>query len=88
MVYDENLTAERPSFVTHLECSATGDGRRGPQPLASRQAAPGALKQKTQLELDLGRDATGEARSDPSQETEACAARPDIESRAAVGPTM
>jgi threonine synthase len=23
MVHDENLTAERPSFVTHLECSAT-----------------------------------------------------------------
>jgi len=25
MVHDENLTAERPSFVTHLECSATGE---------------------------------------------------------------
>jgi threonine synthase len=23
--HDENLTAERPSFVTHLECSATGE---------------------------------------------------------------
>src|SRR5215831_8651501 len=46
------------------------------------------MQQKTQLELDLGRDATGEARSDPSRETEACTARPDIESRAAVGPTM
>jgi len=22
---DENLTAERPTFVTHLECSATGE---------------------------------------------------------------
>jgi RNA-directed DNA polymerase len=46
------------------------------------------MQQNTQRELDLGRDATGEARSDPSRETEACAARPDIESRAAVGPTM
>jgi threonine synthase len=25
IVYDENLTAERPTFVTHLECSATGE---------------------------------------------------------------
>jgi threonine synthase len=25
LVHDENLTAERPSFVTHLECSATGE---------------------------------------------------------------
>jgi RNA-directed DNA polymerase len=46
------------------------------------------MQQKTQRELDLGRDATGEARSVPSQETEVCAARPDIESRAAVGPIM
>jgi RNA-directed DNA polymerase len=46
------------------------------------------MQQKTQLELDLGRDATGEARSDPSQETEACAAKADLESWAAVGPTM
>jgi RNA-directed DNA polymerase len=46
------------------------------------------MQQKTQPELDLGRDATGEARSLTSQGTEACAARPDIESRAAVGPTM
>jgi threonine synthase len=23
--HDENLTAERPTFVTHLECSATGE---------------------------------------------------------------
>jgi RNA-directed DNA polymerase len=46
------------------------------------------MQQKTQRELGLGRDATGEARSDPFRETEACAARPEIESRAAVGPTM
>jgi threonine synthase len=25
MTHDENLTAERPSFVTHVECSATGE---------------------------------------------------------------
>jgi RNA-directed DNA polymerase len=46
------------------------------------------MQQKTQRKLDLGRDITGEARSVPSQETGACAARPDVESRAAVAPTM
>lgn len=46
------------------------------------------MQQKTQRELDLGRGATGEARSAPAQETEACAARSDIESRAAGGPSM
>jgi threonine synthase len=25
LLHDENLTTERPSFVTHLECSATGE---------------------------------------------------------------
>ncbi len=25
MQYDENLTSERPSFVSHLECAATGE---------------------------------------------------------------
>ena len=25
MRYDDNLTADRPNFVTHLECSATGE---------------------------------------------------------------
>ena len=25
MQYDDNLTAERPTFVTHLECSMTGE---------------------------------------------------------------
>src|SRR5437762_14262771 len=25
MHYDDNLTTERPTFVTHLECSATGE---------------------------------------------------------------
>jgi len=46
------------------------------------------MQQKTQQELDLGRGATGEARSAPSQEAEACAVRADLESRAAVGPSM
>src|SRR2546421_3376672 len=46
------------------------------------------MQQKTQQELGLGRGATGEARSAPSQGTEACAARPGIESQAAVGPPM
>jgi RNA-directed DNA polymerase len=46
------------------------------------------MQQKTQPELGLGRGATGEAHSAPSRETEACAARGDVESRAAAGPTM
>jgi RNA-directed DNA polymerase len=46
------------------------------------------MQQKTQPELGLGRGATGEALSAPSQETEAGAARSDVESRAAAGPTM
>jgi len=25
LAHDDNLTAERPTFVTHLECSATGE---------------------------------------------------------------
>ena len=25
MRYDDNLTTERPTFVTHLECAATGE---------------------------------------------------------------
>jgi threonine synthase len=29
---DENLTAERPSFVTHLECSATGERHAADKP--------------------------------------------------------
>jgi RNA-directed DNA polymerase len=46
------------------------------------------MQQKTQQELGSGRGATGEARSAPSRETEACAARSDVESRAAAGPSM
>jgi len=30
--YDENLTAERPTFVTHLECAATGERYPADQP--------------------------------------------------------
>ena len=32
MLYSENLTAERPTFVTHLECSATGEGHAADEP--------------------------------------------------------
>ena len=46
------------------------------------------MQQKTQQELGSGRGATGEAQSAPSRETEAGAARSDVESRAAAGPTM
>jgi RNA-directed DNA polymerase len=46
------------------------------------------MQQKTQQELGSGRGVTGEARSAPSRETEACAARSDVESRAAAGPSM
>jgi RNA-directed DNA polymerase len=46
------------------------------------------MRQKNQVELNLGTGATGEARSAAAEETEARAARTDIESRAAVGPSL
>jgi RNA-directed DNA polymerase len=46
------------------------------------------MRQKNQVELNLGTGATGEARSAAAQETEARAARPDSESPAAGGPSM
>ena len=47
------------------------------------------MRQKTQVELNLGAGASGEAASAAAQETEARAARTDIESRAVlVGPSM
>src|SRR5918911_4257589 len=32
LVHDENLTAERPTFVTHLECAATAERYPADQP--------------------------------------------------------
>jgi RNA-directed DNA polymerase len=46
------------------------------------------MRQKNQVELNLGTGATGEARSAAAQETEARAARTDSESPAAGGPSM
>src|SRR5215470_9575077 len=46
------------------------------------------MRQKNQVELNLGSGATGETRSAAAQETEARAARTEVESRAAVGPSM
>src|SRR5882724_814902 len=46
------------------------------------------MQQKTQQTLDLGRDATGEARSAPSQGTEASTARASLERPAVAGPSM
>jgi RNA-directed DNA polymerase len=46
------------------------------------------MQQKTQQELDLGRGATGEARSTPSRGAEACAARTSLEGPAVAGPSM
>jgi RNA-directed DNA polymerase len=46
------------------------------------------MQQKTQQKLDLGRDATGEARSVPSQGAEASAARTSLERPAVAGPSM
>ena len=46
------------------------------------------MQQKTQQTLDLGRDATGEARSAPSQGAEACAVRTSLERPAVAGPSM
>jgi threonine synthase len=51
--YDENLTAERPTFVTHLECAATGERHaadevhnlsRAGKPLLVRYDLPGVKK--------------------------------------------
>lgn len=46
------------------------------------------MQQKAQHELDLGRGATGEARSAPSQEAEACTVRTSLERPAVAGPSM
>jgi len=46
------------------------------------------MRQKTELEITLQGGATGEARSATMEGTETCAAKPDIESQAAVGPSM
>jgi RNA-directed DNA polymerase len=46
------------------------------------------MRQKNQVELNLGTGATGEAPRTAAQETETRAARTDVESRAAVGPSM
>ena len=46
------------------------------------------MRQKNQVELNLGTGATGETRRAAAEETEARAARTDIESRAADGPSM
>ena len=46
------------------------------------------MRQKNQVELNLGTGATGEARRAAAEETEARAARADVESRAVVGPSM
>jgi RNA-directed DNA polymerase len=46
------------------------------------------MRQKDQAELNLGTGTMGEARSAAAQETEARAARTDIESRAVAGPSM
>jgi RNA-directed DNA polymerase len=46
------------------------------------------MRQKTELEITLQTGATGEARSAAMEGTETRAAKSDIESRAAVGPSM
>jgi RNA-directed DNA polymerase len=46
------------------------------------------MRQNNQVMLNLGARATGEARSTAAQEPEARAARADIESRTAIGPSM
>ena len=46
------------------------------------------MRQQRQVELSLGTGATGEARSVAAREAETRAASTDIESRAAVGPSM
>jgi threonine synthase len=58
--YDENLTAERPTFVTHLECAATGEWHaadelhnlsRAGKPLLVRYDLPGVKKALSKVTL-------------------------------------
>ena len=60
MHYDDNLTAERPSFVTHLECAYTGERHaadevhnlsRAGKPLLVRYDLPGVAKALTKEAL-------------------------------------
>ena len=60
MQYDDNLTTERPTFVTHLECSATGERYEADQvynlskagkPLLVRYDLPGIRKALTKETL-------------------------------------
>ena len=46
------------------------------------------MRQKNQVELNLGTGATGEARSAAAQETEARAAKASLERLAVAGPSM
>src|SRR4029453_895333 len=46
------------------------------------------MRQKTDQKITLHSGMTGEARAPGAEGTEACTARPDLESRAAVGPSM
>jgi RNA-directed DNA polymerase len=46
------------------------------------------MRQKTELEITLHGGATGEARSADAEGTEAPAAKTEVESRAAAGPSM
>jgi RNA-directed DNA polymerase len=46
------------------------------------------MRQKTELEITLHAGATGEARSGDAEGTEARAAKTEVESRAAAGPSM
>src|SRR5258708_2407169 len=46
------------------------------------------MRQKNQIELNLGTGAMGEARSAAAEETEARAARTDIETRSGGGPSI
>ena len=59
-MYDENLRAERPSFVTHLECAYTGEPHkadevhnlsRAGKPLLVRYDLPGVAKALSREEL-------------------------------------
>src|SRR5207302_8282751 len=60
VAHDDNLTAQRPTFVTHLECAATGERypadevhnlSRGGKPLLVRYDLPGIKKVLSKSEL-------------------------------------
>ena len=68
MRHDENLITERPTFVTHLECAATGERYAADEvhnlssagkPLLVRYDLDGVRKALSKAALEIGRACVG-----------------------------